>query len=161
MKQGFLWPRWWGDEILEEMEAIKHLLDTMAERGNISPQKIDQHEEKDVERRTTLHRFAHKKQQLNYTSKSIQKSHPAMSQHYCRGNCKCCKKKEAMAWVAPILMKTKSSKHAMECQIDSRASCNITSHSLICKLLQDGISSFKKVNWNCKYMMDQSWYYVG
>ena len=43
------------------MEAIKQLLDTMGERGNISPQKIDQHEEKDVERRTTLYRFADKK----------------------------------------------------------------------------------------------------
>ena len=35
-------------------------------------------------------------------------------------------------------MKTNSSKDVMECQIDSSASCSVTWHSLICKLLQDG-----------------------
>ena len=38
----------------------------------------------------------------------------------------------------PILMRTKSSKHVVECQIDSAASCNVISHSLVCKLLEDG-----------------------
>ena len=41
-------------------------------------------------------------------------------------------------WVAPILMKTKSSECVMEFQIDSGLSCNVISHSLICKLLLDG-----------------------
>ena len=41
-------------------------------------------------------------------------------------------------WVAPILMKTKSSERVMEFQIDSGLSCNVISHSLICKLLLDG-----------------------
>ena len=52
------------DEISEEMETRKHLVDTVRKRGNISPQKIAQHGEKDVEnveRRTTLQRFANKK----------------------------------------------------------------------------------------------------
>ena len=35
-------------------------------------------------------------------------------------------------------MRTKSSKRAVECQIDSGASCSVISHSLVCKLLQDG-----------------------
>ena len=41
-------------------------------------------------------------------------------------------------WVVPTLMKTKSSKLAVECQIDSGASCNVISHLLVCKFLQDG-----------------------
>ena len=59
------------DEISEEVETRKHLVNTVGERRNISPQNIAQHEEKDVEsveRRTTLHRFADKKEQLNYTN---------------------------------------------------------------------------------------------
>ena len=40
-------------------------------------------------------------------------------------------------WVAPILMSSKSSKRIVECQIDSGASCNVVSHSLVYKLLQD------------------------
>ena len=35
-------------------------------------------------------------------------------------------------------MRTKSSKRAVKCQIDSGASYNVISHSLVCKLLQDG-----------------------
>ena len=49
-------------KISEEVETRKHLVDTMGERGNISPQKIAQHGEKDVEsveRRTTLQRFTY------------------------------------------------------------------------------------------------------
>ena len=45
------------DKISEEVEAIKHLKNTLGERGNIRPQKIAQREEKDLgslERRTTL-----------------------------------------------------------------------------------------------------------
>ena len=41
-------------------------------------------------------------------------------------------------WVAPILTRTKSNKCVVECQVDSGASCNVISHSIICKLLQDG-----------------------
>ena len=45
------------------------------------------------------------------------------------------KKKQLMG---PIMIKTKSSKRIVECQIDSGAPCNVViSHSLICKLLQD------------------------
>ena len=47
-------------------------------------------------------------------------------------------------WVAPILMKTKSIKHAVKCQIDSGASCSVISHSLVCKLLQDGNSKLQE-----------------
>ena len=41
-------------------------------------------------------------------------------------------------WVAPILRRTKSSKRVVECQIESGTLCNVISHSLVCKLLQDG-----------------------
>ena len=40
--------------------------------------------------------------------------------------------------MGPIIMKIKSSKCVMECQIDSGVSCNVISHSLVCKLLEDG-----------------------
>ena len=46
--------------------------------------------------------------------------------------------------VAPILMKNKSSKRVMEFQIDIEASCNVISHSVVCKLLQDGNPKFQK-----------------
>ena len=72
------------DEISEQVEIRKHLVHTVGEKGNISPQKIAQHGEKDVEsveRRTTLQRFGNKKHQLNCTNWSIQKSHLAMRQH--------------------------------------------------------------------------------
>ena len=52
------------DKISEEMETRKHLVDIVRERENINPQKIAQHEEKDVEkaeRRTTLQKFTNKK----------------------------------------------------------------------------------------------------
>ena len=45
------------DKISEEVEAIKHLKNTLGETGNIRSQKISQHEKKDLgslERRTTL-----------------------------------------------------------------------------------------------------------
>ena len=45
------------DKISEEVEAIKHLKNTLGETGNIRSQKIAQHEKKDLgslERRTTL-----------------------------------------------------------------------------------------------------------
>ena len=35
-------------------------------------------------------------------------------------------------------MKTKSSKRVMEYEIENGASCNVISHSLVCKLVQDG-----------------------
>ena len=35
-------------------------------------------------------------------------------------------------------MSSKSSKRIVECQIDSGASCNVVSHLLACKQLQDG-----------------------
>ena len=72
------------DNISEELEARKHLVDTVGERGNISPQKTAQHGEKDVEsmeRRTILQRFSNKKHQLNCTNWSIQKIQPTLSQH--------------------------------------------------------------------------------
>ena len=40
----------WEDKISEEVERRKHLVDTVEERGNISPQKIAQYREKDMER---------------------------------------------------------------------------------------------------------------
>ena len=59
------------DEISEELETRKHLVDNVGERGNESPLEIAQHGEKDVEsveRRVTLQRFANKNQQLNCTN---------------------------------------------------------------------------------------------
>ena len=59
------------DKISEEVKTRKHLVDTVTGRGNISPQKIVQHGEKDVksvERKTTLQRFANKDQQLKCTN---------------------------------------------------------------------------------------------
>ena len=41
-------------------------------------------------------------------------------------------------------MKNKSSKRVMEFQIDIEASCSVISHSLVCKLLQDGNPKFQK-----------------
>ena len=46
--------------------------------------------------------------------------------------------------VAPTLMRKKISKHAVECQIDSGASCNIILHSLVCKLLEDVNPKFQE-----------------
>ena len=40
-------------------------------------------------------------------------------------------------WVVPLLMKRKSGKRVVECQIDNGASCKVISHSLVYKLLQD------------------------
>ena len=40
-------------------------------------------------------------------------------------------------YVAPILMKLKSNKPVVECQVNSGASCNVISHSLKCKLFQE------------------------
>ena len=52
------------DKISKEVETRKHLVNAVAEKGNIIPQKIAQHGEKDgesVEKRTILQRFADKK----------------------------------------------------------------------------------------------------
>ena len=72
------------DEIPEEVETRKHLLNTLEKRGNIRLQKITNRGEKDVEivkRRTTLQKFADKIQEISYTNYSIWKSHPAMSRN--------------------------------------------------------------------------------
>ena len=70
------------DNISEEVEARKHLVDTVGERGNISPQKIAQHGKKDVEsveRRTTLQRFSSKKQ-CNFTFTLLQDGNPKLQE---------------------------------------------------------------------------------
>ena len=95
------------------------------EEGNISPQKIVQHEEKDVEsveRRTTLQRFANKKHQLNCINYSTQKSHLLMSQHTLSKEeiTKVETKKEAMG--GAYTDEEKNSKSIVECQIDGGAS---------------------------------------
>ena len=41
--------------------------------------------------------------------------------------------------------KTKSSKRVVECHSNSGASCNVISHSLVCKLLQDWNSRLQEI----------------
>ena len=95
-------------------------------------------DEKSVERITALLRFPNKKQQLNCTTKTFQENHRAVSQYRVKeeiANFETKKKRP----VAPILMKTKGSKHVVECQIDIVKQTN-----------------FKKVNPNFECMTDQS-----
>ena len=127
------------NQISVEVEARKHLVDTMGERGNISLRKIGQHGEKDVESAekknfakvckqkatTQLHQLGYSKESFSNKSAYIIEEEIANVET---------KKKR---WVAPILMKTKSSKLVLEYQIDTGGSCSVVSHSLVCKLLQD------------------------
>ena len=65
------------DETSYEVETRNHLMDTAGKRVNISPQEIAQYGEKDIasaERRTSLQRFATKKQQFNCTNYQLEYS---------------------------------------------------------------------------------------
>ena len=66
--------------------------------------------EEDVEsakRRTTLQRFANKKEQVSCTSESIQKCETTMSQHTLSKTKLATLKQKKKRWVALILMKKK------------------------------------------------------
>ena len=104
------------DEISKEVETRKHLLDIVGERGNISPQMIIQLQGERCRKcgkknrfakvckqnpSTQLHQLEHSEEPSRNESRYIIEEEIANVET---------KKKR---WVAPILMKTKRSKHVI------------------------------------------------